>query len=250
MKRRTFILGAGALLFSPKLIFPASANQKILDYGRDYSFEGEVNAFPIISRNIEGYINFKLKNNLYNAEIDIRALEDEKTFHYGIKSKGIIENNFLKPALTITTQEIDLWIPNSDRNDKTTLDYLYEGDRTHIDIKTDFYEKGGIIQTNKKSREHKGTNGLDYISAIFQIILSNRQGISLDKINLISKMGKAKQYPLKYERKKGKDLFSLLHEDENASEEISLALGDNSELVRLSFSPQNYGIIEMNVKNI
>ena len=250
MKRRTFVLGAGALLLSSGLNFPVFANKKTLDYERKYSFEGEVNAFPFISRNIEGNINFTLKDDLYRAEINIGTPEDESTFHYEIKSKGVVRNNFLKPESTITRQEIDLWIPNSNRNDKTTLNYFYEGDKTNIDIRTDFYEQGEIIQTNKKSREYENTNGLDYISAILQIILSHRQGIPLDKIDLISKMGKIKEYPLKYERTKGKDLFSLLHKDESINAKISLLLGDDSELIKLSFSPKNYGFIEMNIKNI
>ena len=136
------------------------------------------------------------------------------------------------------------------RNDETTLGYSYEKDLTHIEIKTDFYEQGEIIKTNEKSRDHEGIKGLDYISAILQIILSYKQGISLNEIDLIGKMGKAEKYPLKHERKKGRDLFSLLHEDEYVNAKIILTLEDNSELVKLSFIPEDYGSIEMHVKRI
>jgi len=208
-----------------------------------------VNAPPFVSRDIEGDINFRLRDSLYEAKVEIRSPKDEKTFHYSIKSEGEVKNGFLKPFSTITRKNLELWVPFSDRNDETTLDYFYESDETSIGVRTDFYDKEKrVARTSRKSRKHNGINGLDYISAIMQIVLSNKQNLVLDKVDLISKMGKSATCPLENKRKNGRNLIRLLHDGKSASVKISLALNDDSEITELSFNTEGYGIMEMNVE--
>ena len=81
-----------------------------------------------------------------------------------------------------------------------------------------------------------------------QIVLSNKQNLVLDKVDLISKMGKSATCPLENKRKNGRNLIRLLHDGKSASVKISLALNDDSEITELSFNTEGYGIMEMNVE--
>lgn len=228
-------------------LFPEYSPKK---YSREYSFNGGINAQPWIVRDVEGRLVFRKSKDNYFAIVDINSSVAEKEFHYSILSHGNVSKDHLIPSSTTTRQKIDLWVPGADRNDKTILDYTYDGKNTHIDIETSFYEDGKFTHSNKKSRDHIGIRGLDYASAIFQMILSEREGFRLDRIDIISKMGKADRYLLECEIKNEERTLSLMHEKKDLSAEIRIRLTKNLELSSLSFNPSGFSPIELAVKRI